>query len=67
MDADEVHDGTGSDGDRDRLRAELLSTTAFLRRLGSDRELLTALTPQEKQDLLNAAGDVFYPDPEERR
>jgi NAD(P)-dependent dehydrogenase (short-subunit alcohol dehydrogenase family) len=58
-------DRTG--GERDRLRADLLSATEFLRRIGSDRELLTALTPQEKQDLLNAAGDVFCPDPEERR
>jgi len=49
------------------LRDELLRATAFLRRVGSDRELLVALSPQEKQDLLNAAGDVFCPDPEERR
>lgn len=49
------------------LRDELLRVTAFLRRVGSDRELLVALSPQEKQDLLNAAGDVFCPDPEERR
>jgi NAD(P)-dependent dehydrogenase (short-subunit alcohol dehydrogenase family) len=49
------------------LRTELLNATAFLRRVASDRALLTALTPQEKQDLLNAAGDVFCPDPEERR
>lgn len=79
MGADEIRDNVGdqvgggvgehvrSDGVRDRLRAELLDATAFLRRVGSDRELLTALTPQEKQDLLNAAGDVFCPDPEERR
>jgi NAD(P)-dependent dehydrogenase (short-subunit alcohol dehydrogenase family) len=57
-------------GDADRTAAhrdELLQTTEFLRRVASDRALLTALTPQEKQDLLNAAGDVFCPDPEERR
>ena len=54
-------------GERAGLRDELLSATAFLRRIGSDRELLVALSPQEKQDLLNAAGDVFCPDPEERR
>jgi NAD(P)-dependent dehydrogenase (short-subunit alcohol dehydrogenase family) len=65
--ADEVRPSGISDGDRDRLRADLLDATSFLRRIGSDRELLTVLTPPEKQDLLNAAGDVFCPDPEERR
>ncbi len=60
-------DADRTSGERDQLRAELLSATAFLRRVGSDRELLTALSPREKQDLLNAAGDVFCPDPEERR
>lgn len=50
-----------------QLRTELLNATEFLRRVAADRALLTALTPQEKQDLLNAAGDVFCPDPEERR
>jgi NAD(P)-dependent dehydrogenase (short-subunit alcohol dehydrogenase family) len=54
-------------GERDRLREELLRATALLRRIGSDRSLLTALNPEEKQDLVNAAGDVFSPDPEERR
>jgi len=29
--------------------------------------MLTVLNPQQKQDLLNAAGDVFCADPEERR
>ena len=53
--------------ERDRLRHDLLNATEFLRQIGSDRELLTALSAQEKQDLLNAAGDVFCPDPEERR
>ncbi len=53
--------------DRERLRDELLSATEFLRRVGADRALLTALSAEEKQDLLNAAGDVFCPDPEERR
>jgi NAD(P)-dependent dehydrogenase (short-subunit alcohol dehydrogenase family) len=60
-------DADRSSRDSDRLRAELLDVTALLRRIGADRELLTALTAQEKQDLLNAAGDVFCPDPEERR
>ena len=58
-------DSAGSD--LDDLRDELLNATALLRRIGDDRELLVELSPQEKQDLLNAAGDVFCPDPEERR
>ncbi len=53
------------DGGDNRL--ELLNATAVLQRIASDRSLLVGLTPQEKQDLLNAAGDVFCPDPEERR
>ena len=44
-----------------------MAATAFLQRIGASRDLLTVLSPQEKQDLLNAAGDVFCPDPEERR
>jgi hypothetical protein len=60
-------DADRTSGERERLRADLLSATEFLRRIGADRELLVALSPQEKQDLLNAAGDVFCPDPEERR
>ncbi len=55
------------DGETEHMRRALLDATAFLRRVGSSRELLTLLTPQEKQDLLNAAGDVFCADPEERR
>jgi NAD(P)-dependent dehydrogenase (short-subunit alcohol dehydrogenase family) len=56
-------DGT----DRAALHAELLRTTEFLRRVASSRDLLTVLSPEEKIDLLNAAGDVFCADPEERR
>ena len=51
----------------DVLRRELLAATEFLQRIGSSRDLLTVLSPQEKIDLLNAAGDVFCADPEERR
>jgi hypothetical protein len=54
-------------GDDEHLRAELLNAAAVLQRIASDRGLLSTLDPQEKQDLLNAAGDVFCPDPEERR
>ena len=57
-------DAAGDGADR---RLELLKATAVLQRIASDRSLLVGLSPQEKQDLLNAAGDVFCPDPEERR
>jgi NAD(P)-dependent dehydrogenase (short-subunit alcohol dehydrogenase family) len=49
------------------LREQLLAATEFLRRIGSSRDLLTVLSAEEKMDLLNAAGDVFCADPEERR
>ena len=51
----------------EQLRRELLAATEFLQRIGSSRNLLTVLSPEEKIDLLNAAGDVFCADPEERR
>jgi NAD(P)-dependent dehydrogenase (short-subunit alcohol dehydrogenase family) len=56
-----------SDATSDHLRRELLEASSVLQRIAADRELLVALSPQERQDLLNAAGDVFCPDPEERR
>ncbi len=48
-------------------RAELLAATELLKRVGASRDLLTSLSPEEKIELLNAAGDVFCADPEERR
>jgi len=48
-------------------RDELLAATTLLKRVGSSRDLLTVLSPEEKIELLNAAGDVFCADPEERR
>ena len=56
-----------SSGDDLELRDQLLATTEFLRRVASSRDLLTVLSPEEKIELLNAAGDVFCADPEERR
>jgi NAD(P)-dependent dehydrogenase (short-subunit alcohol dehydrogenase family) len=60
-------DDDRTSGERERLRDELLTATALLHRIAADRELLVPLSPEEKQELLNAAGDVFCPDPEERR
>ena len=62
-----AHDLVDEEHQPDDVRGQLLSATAFLRRVASSRDLLTVLTPQEKMDLLNAAGDVFCADPEERR
>jgi NAD(P)-dependent dehydrogenase (short-subunit alcohol dehydrogenase family) len=56
-----------TDATRAALRQRLVDTTEFLRRVAAAPDLLGVLTPQEKQDLLNAAGDVFCPDPEQRR
>jgi len=49
------------------LRQRLLDATELLREVASAPELLALLAPQQKMALLNAAGDVFYPDPEVRR
>jgi NAD(P)-dependent dehydrogenase (short-subunit alcohol dehydrogenase family) len=61
-DADGVPTGEASE-----LRDRLLATTRFLERVASSRDLLTVLSREEKIALLNAAGDVFCADPEERR
>ncbi len=49
------------------MRARLVDLTEFLREIAVARELLAVLSPDEKTDLVNAAGDVFSPDPEVRR
>ena len=55
------------DEDRDTLRQRLLDTTALLQRIARSKDLLSGLSPEERTELLNAAGDVFCADPEERR
>ncbi len=57
------HEGT----DEQAVRARLLETTALLRELATSKAMLAVLTPEERIELLNAAGDVFVADPEERR
>ena len=37
--------------EREQLRHELLAVTEFLQRIGSSRDLLTVLSPEEKIDL----------------
>lgn len=49
------------------LRHRLLETTSFLQQIARSKDLLSGLSPEERTDLLNAAGDVFCADPEERR
>ncbi len=53
--------------DEDDLRARLLETTAFLQEIARSKDVLSDLSAQERMALLNAAGDVFCADPEERR
>ena len=52
---------------RDDVRRRLLDAMAVLHDVVSAPELLAELDPAEKADFLNAAGDVFFPDPEIRR
>lgn len=53
--------------DETARRDRLLETTALLREIARSKDLLSGLSPEERTDLLNAAGDVFCADPEERR
>ena len=49
------------------LRDRLLAATEFLRSIAVDLEQLSVLEHDERVALINAAGDVFNPDPAERR
>lgn len=53
--------------DPDALRAVLLETTERLRQIAADKDVLATLSAEQRAALFNAAGDVFVPDPEERR
>ena len=53
--------------DPDALRASLLATTERLRQIAANKGLLADLEPEERTALFTAAGDVFCPDPDERR
>ncbi|MFP5577007.1 MAG: SDR family NAD(P)-dependent oxidoreductase [Acidimicrobiia bacterium] len=55
------------EADHTDLRHRLLEATALLREIARSKDLLSGLSPEERTDLLNAAGDVFCADPEERR
>ncbi len=64
--ADQSADRSPGSGD-DEMRQRLLETTAFLREVASDKGVLGELSAEERMAFVNAAGDVFYADPEERR
>lgn len=49
------------------LRARLLETTSFLQDISVAKVLLETLSREERTSLLNAAGDVYVADPQERR
>ena len=51
----------------DAVRERLLEASALLREVAAAPEMLAELDPAEKAEFLNAAGDVFCPDPEIRR
>ncbi len=51
----------------DLRREDLLALTAHLQRIARSKDVLSALSPDERIALVNAAGDVFCADPEERR
>ena len=51
----------------EQLRHELLAVTEILQRIGSSRDVLTVLSPEAQIALINAAGDVFFPDPDGNR
>jgi hypothetical protein len=51
----------------DDLAAQLRAATELLESVAQDRSVLANLNTDERSRLLNAAGDVFCPDVEERR
>ncbi len=51
----------------DAQRERLLETTAFLQEIARSKEPLSSLSLEERMAFLNAAGDVFCADPNERR
>ena len=58
---------TGPDRSTDDVRQRLLEAMAVLREVITAPEMVNELDAGEKADFLNAAGDVFCPDPEIRR
>jgi len=55
------------DADRETLRRQLVETTRVLQQVAASRDRIALLSAEEKIDFLNAVGDVWCADPEERR
>lgn len=51
----------------DERRSQLLAASKLLREVAGNKELLRVLSVEERTGFLNAAGDVYCDDPEERR
>ncbi|MEZ5379212.1 MAG: SDR family oxidoreductase [Acidimicrobiales bacterium] len=51
----------------DQMRTKLLATTEFLQEIARSKAALSSLSLEERTAFLNAAGDVFCADPDERR
>ena len=58
-DAETIREGT--------LANQLLAAAALLEKVARDRAMLAALSIEERSQLLTAAGEVYCPDPYERR
>jgi len=56
-----------TDHDRAELPERLRQATELLERIARDRALLATLAADERRRLLEAAGEVFHPDPAARR
>ena len=59
--------GEVSDGDDQSLDERLRRATELLELVAADRQLLGGLSVEDRTRLLNAAGDVFCPDVDQRR
>ena len=55
-----------TDHDRAELPERLRQATELLERIARDRALLATLAADERRRLLEAAGEVFHPDPAAR-
>ncbi len=53
--------------DHTATREQLLAATTFLQEIARSKAALSSLSVEERTAFLNAAGDVFCADPEERR
>lgn len=62
-----VEDGAGDRADDAGVVEQLRAATELLERLAANRDLMRGLSGEERARLINAAGDVFCPDLDQRR